>query len=73
MLKNANNVLSDLPFSNNSLIDQYVDEYYNRLVAEKRIDILVDNTKNESFSKGKDLEIIDLNSIRNKDVREIGP
>ena len=71
-IENANNVLFDLPVSDDPIINQYVDEYYNRLVAEKRIDILADNPKKKPYAKGKDLEIIDLNSIRNKDIREIG-
>ena len=71
-VENANNVLFDIPISDDPIINQYVDEYYNRLVAEKRIDILIDKQKKKPYAKGKDLEIIDLNSIRNKDVREIG-
>src|ERR1035437_1825312 len=71
-VQNANQVLFDIPISDDPIINQYVDEYYNRLVAEKRIDILVDKQKKKPYAKGKDLEIIDLNSIRNKDVREIG-
>ena len=71
-VENANNVLFDIPISDDPIINQYVDDYYNRLVAEKRIDILVDKPKKKPYAKGKDLEIIDLNSIRNKDVREIG-
>jgi hypothetical protein len=64
--------LFDIPISDDPIVNQYVDEYYNRLVAEKRIDILLDKPKKKPYAKGKDLEIIDLNSIRNKDVREIG-
>ena len=71
-VENANNVLFDIPISDDPIINQYVDEYYNRLVAEKRIDILIDKQKKKPYAKGKDLEIIDLNRIRNKDVREIG-
>ena len=71
-VENANNVLFDIPISDDPIINQYVDEYYNRLVAEKRIDVLLDKPKRKPYAKGKDLEIIDLNSIRNKDVREIG-
>lgn len=71
-VENANNVLFDIPISDDPIINQHVEEYYNRLVAENRIDILVDKPKKKPYAKGKDLEIIDLNSIRNKDVREIG-
>ena len=59
-VENANNVLFDIPISNDPIINQYVDEYYNRLVAEKQIDILVDKPKKEPYA------------IQNKDVTEIG-
>ena len=42
------------------------------MVAEKRIDVLVEKKEKKAPRSGKDLQIIDLNSIRNKDVREIG-
>lgn len=71
-VENIQHLLFDIPLSNDPIINQYVDEYYNRLVAEKRIDVLDDKPKKKPYAKGKDLEIIDLNSIRNKDVREIG-
>ena len=51
---------------------QYVDEFYNRMVAEKRIDVLAEKQEKKPSKIGKDLQIIDINSIRNKDVREIG-
>lgn len=68
----GNNLLFDVPVSEDPIVNQYVETYYNRLVAEKRIDVLQDKPKKKPYAKGKDLEIIDLNSIRNKDVREIG-
>ncbi|MDO9155183.1 MAG: hypothetical protein Q7U47_15990 [Paludibacter sp.] len=67
------NLLFEIPVSEDSIVNRYVETYYNRLVAEKRIDVLQeDKPKKKPYAKGKDLEIIDLNSIRNKDVREIG-
>ena len=66
------NLLFEVPVSDDPVVNQYVEAYYNRLVAEKRIDVLQDKPKKKPYAKGKDLEIIDLNSIRNKDVREIG-
>lgn len=68
----GNNLLFDVPVSEDPIVNQYVETYYNRLVAEKRIDVLQDKPQKKPYAKGKDLEIIDLNSIRNKDVREIG-
>lgn len=71
-VSNAGNVLFDLPVSNDSVVLDYVALFYNRMVTEKRIDI----PEKESISKlrlsTKDYQRIDLNSIRSKDVREIG-
>ncbi len=71
-VEQVQNMLFDIPVSEDPVVNQYVETYYNRLVAEKRIDVLQEKPKKKPFDKGKDLEIIDLNSIRNKDVREIG-
>jgi len=71
-VEQVQDLLFDIPVSEDPLVNQYVETYYNRLVAEKRIDIPEENPGKKPFAKGKDLEIIDLNSIRNKDVREIG-
>ena len=49
-----------------------VDEFYNRMVSEKRIDVLVEKQEKGTTQSGRDLQVIDINSIRNKDVREIG-
>ena len=51
---------------------RYVDEFYNRMVADKRIDVFVGKKEKKASRNGKDLQIIDINSIRNKDVNEIG-
>lgn len=50
------------------LINKYVDEFYSTLIAKKKIDV-VSKSKNQA---GKDIQKIDVNSIKNKDVREIG-
>ncbi len=52
------------------IVSQYVEEYYARLVSEKRIDAAPAKTK--APKAGKDWHTIDVNSIRNKDVREVG-
>lgn len=65
--------LFDIPDSNDPIVNHYVEHYYKRLIAEKRIDIPEENKPlKKPYAKGKDLEIIDLNSIRNRDIREIG-
>jgi hypothetical protein len=71
-VEQAQNLLFEIPVNDDPVVNQYVEIYYNRLVAEKRIDVLQEKPKKKPYAKSKDLEIIDLNSIRNKDVREIG-
>jgi len=64
--------LFELPFTDDATVIKYVDKFYNRMVAEKRIDVLIVNQEKKALKSGKDLQTIDINSIRNKDVREIG-
>ena len=64
--------LFDLPYTEDQTVLGYVEEFYNRMVAEKRIDVLLENQGKKSPGSGKDIQSIDINSIRNKDVREIG-
>ncbi len=71
-VKNVDNPLFEAPYSNDAVVLHFVEDFYNRMITEKRIDVLLDTPKKKPYSKGKDLEIIDLNSVRNKDVKEIG-
>ncbi len=64
--------LLELPYTDDATVIQYVDEFYNRMVAEKRIDVLVEKPEKKRSQNGRDLQTIDINSIRNNDVREIG-
>jgi len=66
---NCNNPLFTIPYTNDIIVNQYVDEFYDRLVSEKRIDVVSDKHKTRN---DKDIQKIDINSIKNKDVREIG-
>jgi hypothetical protein len=69
---NPDKPLFDLPYTDDPVITTYVEEFYKRMVAEKRIDV-IDNKQDEQPPRnGRDLHLIDINSIRNKDVREIG-
>lgn len=43
-----------------------IERFYQQMVREKRIDVLPDNTRK------KDWQTIDMNTLRNKDVREVG-
>jgi hypothetical protein len=69
---NHDQPLFELPYTEDTTVIHYVNEFYNRMVAEKRIDVLVDKPEKKPSKNGKDLQTIDVNSIRNKDVREIG-
>jgi hypothetical protein len=69
---NYDKPLFELPYTDDTTAIRYVDEFYQRMVAEKRIDVLVEKKEKKAPRSGKDLQMIDLNSIRNKDVREIG-
>jgi len=69
---NHDQPLFELPYTDDPTVIQYVDKFYNRMVAEKRIDVLVENQEKKALRSNKDLQTIDINSIRNKDVREVG-
>jgi len=69
---NNDQSLFELPYSEDATVTQYVEKFYNRMVAEKRIDVLVEKQEKKPSKSGKDLQTIDINSIRNKDVREVG-
>lgn len=69
---NHDNPLFELPYTDDTTVVRLVEEFYQRMVSEKRIDVFVEKKQNKSTKNGKDLQLIDLNSIRNKDVREIG-
>ncbi len=72
IVANLGNLLFELPYSDDLVVLDYVERFYNRMVVEKRIDIPSDEAKAKAYKHGKDYQRIDINSIRNKDVREIG-
>ena len=71
-VNNFNNPLFELPYTDDATVIQYVAQFYQRMVSEKRIDVYVEKQEKKTLDRGKDLQVIDINSIRNKDVREIG-
>jgi hypothetical protein len=71
-MANQNNPLFELPYTEDMAVIHYVDEFYSRMISENRIDVFVEKKDKKANRNGKDLQMIDLNSIRNKDVREIG-
>lgn len=46
-----------------AVVTTYVERFYQQMINEKRIDVLLNN---------KDWQTIDMNSLRNKDIREVG-
>jgi hypothetical protein len=48
------------------LVSANIERFYRQMVREKRIDVLPDKTRKE------DWQSIDMNTLRNKDVREVG-
>ena len=71
-VSNTNQPLFESPFTDDPIVIHYVEKFYNRMVAEKRIDVLLENRIKKAEKSGKDIQAIDLNSIKNKDVREVG-
>ena len=71
-VNNFNNPLFELPYTDDATVIQYVAQFYQRMVSQKRIDVYVEKQEKKTLDTGKDLQVIDINSIRNKDVREIG-
>ncbi len=69
---NLDNPLFELPYTDDMAVIGYVDEFYRRMVAEKRIDVFVEKKDKKANRNGRELQLIDLNSIRHKEVREIG-
>ena len=64
--------LFEVPYSEDPVVLKHVEELYQRMIDEKRVDVLLENREKKAAESGKDIQAIDLNSIRNKDVREIG-
>jgi hypothetical protein len=59
-----NRMKGQLQLFNDSLVEKYIEHLYQRLLKEKKIDVLPDSKK--------DYDTIDLNSIKNKQIREVG-
>lgn len=64
--------LFELPYCDDLVVLDHVDTFYNRMVGEKRIDVPSKNEAPNTSYNGRDFRVIDINSIRNKDIREIG-
>ena len=68
---NHGNGLFELPYTDDITVVCYVYDFFKRMVTEKRIDVFAEKKEKKESKNDKDLQLIDLNSIRNKDVREI--
>ena len=71
-VSNYTNPLFELPKSEDPEVNRYVSLFYDRMVNEKRIDVFKDKNETNKQAAKKDIQSIDINSIRNKDVREVG-
>jgi hypothetical protein len=71
--KFSDNELFVIEYENETpLVRKWVDELYARLVSEKKIDVPELAAAKKESSSDCDWQTIDLNSLRHKDVREIG-
>lgn len=71
-VNNYDQSLFEFPVTDDTKVIHYADKFYSRMVAENRIDVLAEKQGQKPAGSGKDIQAIDINSIRNKDVREIG-
>ncbi|MBN1463786.1 MAG: hypothetical protein JW922_08975 [Paludibacteraceae bacterium] len=72
-VSNGNNkLLFETPYTDDAFVIQHVDEFYNRMVKEKHIDVINEDTDKKSSKKLSNKQTIYVDSIKNKDVREIG-
>jgi len=54
------------PEENDPVVSAYIDRFYRQMIKEKHIDVL------PKHNKHRDWQSIDMNSLRNKDIREVG-
>ncbi len=71
-VNNHDQPLFEFPYTDDPIVIQHVEEFYNRMIAEKRIDVLVEKSDKNEHKSRKNAHMVDVNSIRNKDIREIG-
>ncbi len=53
---NNDQPLFDLPFTEDATVNQYVEKFFNRMIAEKRIDVLDEKQLKKSSKSGKDFQ-----------------
>jgi hypothetical protein len=54
------------PDETDPVVISYIEHFYQQMVREKKIDV------SPKSAKGRDWQTIDMNSLKNKDVREVG-
>jgi hypothetical protein len=69
--ENITNKLFSQEENSDPVVNQFVNELWNRLIAEKRIDTGEKPPKKKG-KNGEELEIIYTNSVKHSDIREIG-
>jgi hypothetical protein len=58
---NHDNPLFELPYTDDPTVIRYVDEFYKRMVADKRIDVFVGEKDKKANQSGKDMQIVYFN------------
>ncbi len=64
--------LFELPYTSDPLVNSYLDDFYKRMITDKRIDIPVDAPEPKVSKGADDIQSIYTSNIRNRDVKEIG-
>jgi len=68
-VKYQGNTLFEYPKNIDKVILNYVETFYNQIIDKKRVDIHKEGQKSVNQKK---FQVIDINSLKNKDVKEIG-
>jgi len=71
-VKNPGKPLFEYAEIADSSIMHYVELFYNQMLEQGHIDTGVEKTEKKNKKSDKDYQTIDLNSLKNKDIREIG-
>jgi len=71
-LKHQGDTIFEYPQGTDKTTCGYVDSFYSQIVRNNRVDISKEAKRNVTGGDGEDLQTVDVNSLKNKDVKEIG-
>jgi hypothetical protein len=71
-VKHTEAALFEYPANTDKALQYYAEIFYNQIVEQKRMDISPSLQTQKSGKTQKDLQLIDVESIKNNDIREIG-